>query len=167
MKRILFAALSLTIGVSLYSQTCKLSKLYNTYRGEEDVISLYIPGVACRIAGNISDLDNEEQELLRSIKSVRIQVIENRVINRTVNYARAFTDMKPVEGYIPMLEVHDGDQDVLILAKQKDETLRELIILVGGEENAMIWVKGRMNQDLMKNLFDITGIEETRYIQEI
>ena len=167
MKKLVFAAFSLIIGINLYSQTFELDHLYNTYRGEEDVISIYIPGFACRLAASIGEMETQEQELLRSIKSVRIQVIENKEINRTVNYARAFSGNKSARGYFPMLEVHDKGEDVLILARQKEDAIRELVILVGGEENVMVWVKGRMDQDLMKNLFEVTGIEQCQYTKEI
>jgi hypothetical protein len=167
MKRILFAAFCLILGHILYSQTYELDRLYNTYRGEEDVISVFIPGFACRLAASIGEMETQEQELLRSIKSLRIQVIENKEINRTVNYVHAYAGMKQGGGYFPMLEVHDKGEDVLILARQKEEIIRELVILVGGEENVMIWVKGRMDQDLMKNLFKVTGIEQSRYTKEI
>lgn len=163
----MLAAISLTIGICLWSQTCELHNLFETYRGEEDVISLYIPGFVCRMAGNIADLDCEEQELLRSIKSVRVQVIENREINRELNFVREYADMRPTKGYFPMLEIHDGDEDVLILAREQEEMISELIILVGGNENVMVWVKGRMDHDLMKSLYEVTGIEQCRYTREI
>ncbi len=167
MKRISLIVFSLTLGIALYCQTLELNRLYNTYRGEEDVISLYIPGFVCRLACVIAELEYEEEELLRSIKSVRVQVIENKEINSTVNYALACKDMKPANGYFPVLEVHDRDEDVLILARQKEDLISELIILVGGDENVMVWVKGRMNRDLMKSLYEVTGIEQARYTREI
>ncbi len=66
-----------------------------------------------------------------------------------------------------MLEVHDGTDDILILGKEKDDLLSELLILVGGKENVMVWIKGRMDRDLMKSLYEVTGIKECRYTREI
>ena len=158
---------SLIAGISLYAQIAEINHLYDTYRGEKDVISIYIPGFACRLAARIGEVDCEEQELLNSIRSIRLQVVENEEINQRVNYARACSRRKLSKEYIPLLEVHEEDQDVLILAKQKEDALKELIILVGGEENVMIWIKGRMDQDLMKNLFEVTGIEHCRLTKQI
>ena len=103
----------------------------------------------------------------KSIKSIRVQVIENREINESINLARIYANRQPAVGYFPMLEVHDGTDDVLILGKEKDELLSELLILVGGKENVMVWIKGRMDRDLMKSLYEVTGIKECRYTQEI
>ena len=167
MKRLLLATFCLIAGISLYAQTAELNHLYDTYRGEEDVISLYIPGFACRLAARVGEVGFEEEKLLNSIRSIRLQVVENKEINQRVNYVRDFSTGRAGREYIPMLEVHEGDQDVLILAKLREDAVKELVILVGGEENVMVWIKGRMDQDLMKNLFEVTGIEHTRLTKEI
>ena len=167
MKRILLSVVILFAGISLWSQAFHMQHLFETYRGEEDVISLYIPGFLCRFAAGLADMDCEEEELLRSIKSLRVQLIENREINREVNFARALSGKEPGNGYLALLEIHDGDEDVLILARQKQEIVSELIILVGGDENVLVWIKGRMDHDLMKSLYDVTGIEHCKYTREI
>ncbi len=167
MKRTLLLTLGLAAGISLYSQTFRLHSMYDYYRGEEDVLTLFIPGFACRLACCLPDLERAERELLNSIRSIRIQVIENREINRKVNFARDFADVGNTGGYITMLEVHDGSDDVLVLAREKNGAVTELIVLAGGEENVMVWVKGRMNRDLLKCLYEITGIEECRYTKRI
>ena len=167
MKRTVIAAIALLSGSTLLSQAFELHQLYRTYRGEEEVTSLYVPGFICRMAGNIADMDPPERELLRSIKSVRIQVIENREINREINFAREFSDMGFSDEYLPMLEVHDSDEDILILARQREDTIRDLVILVGGDENVLVWIKGRMDHDLLKNLCEVTGITHCRHTREI
>ncbi len=167
MKKLLFSAIILFVGINLWSQAFHVHNLYETYRGEEDVISLYIPGFVCRFAANVADLEYEEEELLRSIKSVRVQVIENREINKEVNFARELSGKEPGHGYFAMLEVHDGNEDVLILARENEERVSDLIILVGGDENVLVWIKGRMDRDLMKSLYEVTGIEQCRYVREI
>ena len=36
-----------------------------------------------------------------------------------------------------MLEIHDGDEDILILARGKEDTITELFILADGKENVI------------------------------
>ena len=167
MKRVLLVTIIISFGISIYSQALTLNNLYETYRGEEDVISLRIPGFICRLAGSISDLEEDERELLSSIKSVRVQVIENQEINRNVNFVKEYSGGNPKNGYFNLLEVHDRDEDVLIIARERKEIISELIILVGGEENVMVWIKGRMDHDLIKSLYAVKGIEQCRYTREI
>ena len=92
MRRILLLLLALTSGISLYPQSLEVHQIYDTFRGEKDVVSVYIPGFACRLICNLADLESEERELLESIKSIRVQVIENREINENINLARIYAN---------------------------------------------------------------------------
>lgn len=98
----------------LAAQSSEIDHLYNSCRGEEDVISLYIPGFLCRMGAALGGLD-----------------------------------------------------DVLILGREKEGFVSDLLIVVGGDENALISIKGRMNKDLLDALYEVTGIEECLYAKEI
>ncbi len=154
-------------GVGLQAQTSEFDELYSAFRGEEGVVSIYIPGFLCRMAGNMADLEKEEQDLLRSIHSLKLLVIENPEINKQINLAKVLSRVEPDQGVFPLLRVQDGDQDVLILAKEKNDLVSELYVIVGGDENIMIRIKGRMDRDLMKNLYKVTGIEQVKYTTKI
>ena len=167
MKITIFISFVLTLSLNLRGQSLKIYEIYDTFRGEEGVLTLYIPGFACQLAAGIADLETAERELLHSIKSLRIQVIENPDINRKVNFARLIDQEHLDKDYLTLLSVRDGKEDVVILAREKKERIAELIILVGGNENVMVWIKGRMDRDLMKSLYGVTGIESARYTKEI
>lgn len=151
----------------LAAQSYEINHLYNSCRGEDDVISLYIPGFLCRMGATLGDLEDAERELLYSIKSVRILVSENRELNRHINFAEEISCRKYNSDYVILLEVHDSGDDVLILGREKAGFISELIIVVGGDENAMICIKGRMNKDLLDALYEVTGIEECLYTRKI
>ena len=154
-------------GMSMQAQSHEFNQLYTSLRGEEGVMNLYVPGFLCRMAGNIADLEHEEKELLRSIRSVRVLIVENPEINRQINIARVISMVKRDPGVFPLLQVHNDDEDVLILAREKDRRISELYVIVGGDENIMVKVSGRMDRDLMKSIYDVTGIEQTRYVRDI
>lgn len=154
-------------GLNLQAQSREFDQLYASLRAEDGVINLYIPGFICRMAGNIAELNYEEQELLRSIRSIKLLVVENPEINRQVNLARILAMVEPDPDIFPLLRVQDDDEDVLILAREKNQRVAELYVIVGGEENVMVRICGRMDRDLMKSIFDVTGIEQTKYIREI
>ena len=64
MKRIIVPIAFLLIVSGLAAQSSEIDHLFNSYRGEEDVISLYIPGFLCRMGATLGDLDDAERELL-------------------------------------------------------------------------------------------------------
>ena len=167
MKNAIVLLCLILFGAELQAQSSEFDELYSAFRGEDGVVSLTVPGFLCRMAGNIADLEQEEQELLRSIQSVKLLVIENPEINKQINLARVLSRVEPDKGVVPLLQVHDSHEDILILAKEENERISELYVVVGGEENVMIRIKGRMDRDLMKSLFEVTGIEQTKYARKI
>lgn len=165
-KTILLLTTTLLV-TQLYAQSHQIQYLRDTYRGEEGVVSLYLPGFLCRLAASIGDLDPPEDALLRSIRSMRVLVIENQALNQQVNFIDHFNRQKLDDRYQTMLAVHEENEDVLILAREKRGKIKELLILVGGNENVLVQIKGRMHRDLIKALYDVTGIKGARYMQEI
>lgn len=167
MKKTILLLTAILLVTQLTAQFHRVQYLRDTYRGEEGVVSLYIPGFLCRFAANIGDLEDEEEALLRSIRSLQVLVIENEAINRRVNFVDEIAKPKFHKDYEILLSVHEAGEDVLILAKEKRGRVKELLVVVGGEENVLVCIKGRMNRDLFESLYDLTGIEGTRYMQEI
>lgn len=167
MKRTIFVLSILIAGIMLSAQTIGTNNLYQKYKGEKGVISIYIPGFAIRLAGSIADLDREERKLLRSIKSVRILTIEDQERFKGVNFARE-AKIKPGQGgFKMMIEVSEGGEDVKILGREKNGKLKDLLILVGGDENVMVHIKGRMNADMIGSLSDIAGLNDINIISQL
>jgi hypothetical protein len=167
MKRTILAILVLALGTGIFAQTGDINRLYHKYNGESEVISLYIPGFLCRLAANLGDLEHEEEVLLRSIKSIKLLVVENEEINKRVNFVDEINLDKKDSDYVHMLSVHEDDQDVLILGRKKGDCIRDLVIIVGGEENVMVSIRGRLDADMLYALSGITGIEQTKYTREL
>ena len=167
MKKVLITLIALVMGSVLFAQSADINRLYHQYSGEDEVISMYIPGFLCRLAAKIGDLDREEEVLLRSIRSVKILVVENEYINERVNFVKEINLKKIDPDYVPLISVHEEDQDVLILGRKKGETLRDLVVIVGGEENVMVSIRGRLDTDMLHALSGVTGIDQVKYTKEL
>ncbi len=66
-----------------------------------------------------------------------------------------------------LLEVHDGDEDVVIAAREKNGKITDLIVVVGGKENVLVHVRGRMNSNLLENLSEVAGVDELQFTAKI
>jgi hypothetical protein len=160
MKKLLLSAIILTLGISLFAQPAGFDKLYYTYKGEEGVMALRIPGFVMKLAGSLADLDREERELLRSLRSVTVLTIEENHLYPGVNFAEEINLNGMRDGYQLLMEVHDGDEDVIIAAREKNGKVRDLIVVVGGDDNVLVHVRGRMESDLLENLAEVAGLDE-------
>ncbi|MEX0986118.1 MAG: DUF4252 domain-containing protein [Bacteroidales bacterium] len=168
MKRIITLSIALLLtGVSVSAQTIETEQLFQKYKGKEGVVSIWIPGIAMKLAASIADLDSEETAFLRSVKSVRVLTIENSHLYPGVNFTREANLQPGKNGYQLMVQVSDGGQDVMILGKEKNGKLKNLLILVGGDDNVMVHLKGRMNADMAGSIARIAGLEGTKYLSHL
>lgn len=167
MKKIIFSALILAFSVSLFAQPAGFNDLYYDYKGEEGVVALKIPGFVMKLAGAIADLDGPERDLLRSLRSVTVLTIEENHLYPGVNFTEDVNLKDMGKGYHLMLEVHDGDEDVIIAAREKKGKIRDLIVVVGGDENVLVHVRGRMESDLLENLSEVAGVDELHFTADI
>ena len=167
MKKIILSTLIIALGLSLFAQPAGFNKLYYNYKGEEGVVALRIPGFVMKLAGSIADLDREEKQLLRSLRSVTVLTIEETDLYPGVNFTEEVNISHMKGGYAMLLEVHDGNEDVIIAAREKKGKITDLIVVVGGDENVLVHVRGRMNNNLLENLADVAGIDQLKFTAKI
>ena len=167
MKKLYFSAILLLFGISLYAQPAGFDRLYYEYKGEEGVVALKVPGFVMKLAASMGDLDREEKALLKSLRSVTVLTIEEDHLYPGVNFTEEINLNNMKSGYKMLLEVHDGNEDVLIAAREKNGKLRDLIVVVGGDENVLVHVRGRMDSDLLENLAGVAGVEELHFTAQL
>jgi hypothetical protein len=160
MKKLILSLLIISTGLTLFAQPAGFDRLYYQYKGEEGVVALKVPGIVLRLAASIGDLDREEKALLKSMRSVTVLTIEDEHLYPGVNFTEEINLSRLDNNYELLLEVHDGDEDVYIAAREKNGKVRDLIVLVGGDDNVMVHVRGRMESDLLENLAEVAGIDE-------
>jgi len=158
MKKLILSLLIVSVGFTLFAQPAGFDRLYYQYKGEEGVVALRIPGIVMRLAGAIGDLDREERELLRSLRSVTVLTIEEAHLYPGVNFTEEIKFSS--DHYQLLMEVHEDDEDVIIAAREKNGKIRDLIVVVGGDENVLVHVRGRMDSDLLENLAEVAGVDQ-------
>jgi hypothetical protein len=168
MKKLLTLLVLTSLFTGLYAQHHQIRRLVDQYRGEEDVISLYIPGFLCRLAANIGDCSYEEQELLHSIQSVRILVSENPALNRQVDFIEELKTDRWGTDFHLVMSVSEDDEEVMIFMHEQSGKVRELIIVASSpDENVLVQVKGKMHADLLQALGGVVDVEAASLTKEL
>ena len=134
--------------------------VYRTYKGEEGVVALHIPGFLLKFAGMCAGLEHDERELVRCLKSVTVLTIEDDHLYPGVNFTREMDISHMKDNYNVLMEVHDGDEDVIIAVREKKGKITDLIVVVGGDDNVLVHVRGRMESDLLGELAKVSGVKE-------
>lgn len=153
MKRLfLLPALFLFLFTSCNYET-GVSEAFTKYRFKDGVTTISVPGWLIHTAAMWGDMDREERDLLRSIDKVKVLTIEDKELNARSNLHAEFYEKVRKRGDLEeLLVVRDGNEQVTIFGKTDDDTIKEMLILIGGDENAIVYLKGRLKPELITNL---------------
>lgn len=151
-RSIPFLFLSLFI-LAACSSNREVSNAFHKYGHQEGVVTITVPGWVIHLAGRIADMEAEERALLRQIDKVKVLTIEDPQINQQVNfYNEYYQKIKARKGYEDLVMLRENEEQVGILGKFDGDSVRELIILVGGDDNTIVYLKGQIDPDTINKM---------------
>jgi len=158
MKRIFL----ILIAAALFLVSCDdnpgVSKAFSKYGHERGVTSITVPGWVIGIAAKFGDLDEDERELLYSIDKVKVLSIEDNSLNSHINLHQEFyTKINVKHDFEELLTVNNQNENVTIFGKMDGEVIREMVILVGGDDNALVYLKGEIKPELLDNKINLSN----------
>lgn len=152
MKTILFFLLATLLLLSSCEYNPGVSEAFTKYRFKDGVTTITIPGWVINLAANFGDIEKSERELLHSIDKVRVLVVEDNDLNARINLHREFsTKINRNNDYEELMTVRDKNEDITIFGKMDEFVIKEMVILVGGEDNAMIYVRGEIDPKILQD----------------
>ncbi len=127
-----------------------VSSAFAKYSHEKGVTSITVPGWLIGIVARMNDMEKDERELLKSIDKVRVLSIEDEGLNKRINLHREFqAKINARHEYEELLTVNEENKNITIFGKMEKDDIREMVILIGGDENLMVYVKGRISPELI------------------
>jgi len=132
-----------------------VNQAFHKYGSEEGVTVITVPGWLIRLGSNIGDMDESERDLVRSIKKVKILTVQNSELNERINLHEEFIhSINSKQDYEQLVNIKDKQDDVSIIGKFDGDVIKELIVLVGGSDNVIVYLKGKFDPALLKNMVD-------------
>ena len=149
------------LGVFFIFTSCSyeagVSEAFTKYRFKDGVTTVTVPGWVIHLAANFGDLDETEQEILESIDKVRVLAIEDNNLNAKTNLHEEFYNRINKNNYEELLVVREADESVTIFGEMENNVIKEMIVLVGGDDNALIYIKGEIRPELLNDKINITN----------
>jgi len=135
-----------------------VSKAFSKYGHERGVTSITVPGWVIGIAAKFGDLDKNERELLNSIDKVKVLSVEDNGLNSHINLHHEFYSKINVKhDFEELLTVNNQNENVTIFGKMEGDVIREMVILVGGNDNALVYLKGEIKPELLDNKINMSN----------
>jgi len=158
MKREFLLLLGAILMLSSCSYEPGVSEAYNKYRFKDGVVTVSVPGWVIHLAAGFADLDESERELLDCIDRVKVIAVDDADLNQKINLHDEFYERIAKRGeYEELLVVRDEKESVTIFGIMDDDVIREMLILVGGEDNALVYIKGELKPEMLNDKIDMTN----------
>ncbi len=155
MKRIYLFSILFVFLFSACEYESGVTEAFSKYRYKEGVTTITVPGWAIRLAARWGDLDRNERELLQSIDKVKILAIEDQDLNAKSNLHKEFySTVRENSEMEELMVVRDGNDQLTIFGIADEKSIKELLILIGGDDNAMVYVKGRLKPELISRFMN-------------
>ncbi|MEL7587879.1 MAG: DUF4252 domain-containing protein [Prolixibacteraceae bacterium] len=144
------------IPFAVTAQKSPVDKLFEKYANRDGLTTVNISGALLGFASKIQE-DSPESDFLSALKGVRILSVEDDQLNKSLDFYKELEN----DGFFK-----NHDYEVLMEVTEKDEVVRfygknagqgkfsELLLVVGGDENALISIRGLIDPE---NIAKITG----------
>ncbi|MGQ8335206.1 DUF4252 domain-containing protein [Sunxiuqinia sp. A32] len=147
MKNIVYFIFALFLFASCNNDPA-VDAAFSKYSGHNGIISITVPGFLIRTAVAFGDLEPAEKELLQNIDKVKVLAVDDEFAYPDVNFYNEFNRLIDDNSYTELMTVKEDGNNVKIMAQMADdEEIRNLIIMVGGENNALVFIKGEFTID--------------------
>ena len=156
MKRFILIILAVAFPAYLMAQNSAVEKLFNKYKGQDGVTTVQISPELFQMVKAMEIDEIEDHDIpMEKITSVKILTIEDEEGYEDVNFYDEIKNELNVDDFKEVMTVDDGGETVRIWMKVSENTQSEFLLIVGGDENVLIYITGAFNMS------DLEGIAES------
>ncbi len=142
MKKVLLFIALLVTGTIVSGQK-SIDDLFAKYGGKDGFTTVTINGNLLKLARCL-DKDDTDEVLPDNISTIRILAQDDESLKVDNFYDFVIKDID-LKDYDEFMRVKDSDGDVRMLVRTKGDRFKEFLLIVGGEDNALIQIKGDMS----------------------
>jgi len=159
MKKIILISLMLLIPVVILAQNPAVDKLFNKYQGKDGFTTVLINKEIFKLISSTEKEEKAMDEPLEKISGIKILAQEDDSVMEGLNFYDELKKDIDFSEYKELVVVKEKDQDVWIVARENNGRMAELLIIVGGEDNVLVWIQGDFTFVELAELSKINGLE--------
>ena len=145
MKKLAFFLLIAFITSAVYAQK-SIDELFKRYAGKDGFVTVTIDGDLLKLAASLDDSDdNSLSKMNGNITHIRILAQEEENVTVENFYEAVIRDLD-LSAYEDFMTVKESGQDMRMLVRTEGTRFREFLLIAGGEDNAIIQIKGNLTR---------------------
>lgn len=130
-----------------------VSEAFSKYSHQKGVTTLTVPGWVIGLAASFGDLESTERDLLESIDKVKVLTVDDYELNARIDLHEEFhSKINKNQEYEELLTVRDKGENITIFGKMTENVISEMVILVGGNDNVLVYLRGEIKPEMINNV---------------
>lgn len=118
--------------------------LFSKYSGKDGFVTITVSGDLLRFASCIDAEHENHSSLPANLTVIRILTQEDKS-NHADNFNETVIKDLDLDDYEEFMRIKESDQDLRMLVRSEGKTFKEFLLIAGGEDNALIQIKGNMS----------------------
>lgn len=169
MKRLLFLILIFFLTLMLRAQNgSAIDDLFQKYAGKEGITSVFISSKMFGMFNSQDTKDEDLNNLLSRLKSIRILTVEDSTINEKINFYDELKKKVDFSVYEELMVVNEADNVTKFLIRESGKTIAELLIISGGKKgNTLISIRGDLDLKNISGLSKKMGIQQLEELDKL
>ena len=139
MKKLLLLLFLTGTLTAAYGQK-SIDALFEKYAGRDGFTTVTVNGNLLKLIGSF---DDDDDSLPANITEIRILAQEDDKIDVENFYDQVIKGLN-LGQYEEFMRVKESDQDLRMLVRAEGRKFKEFLLIAGGEDNAVIQIKGEM-----------------------
>ncbi len=159
MKNVIAIFVLILVPVLANAQNKAVDKLFNKYQGKDGFTTVLVNPEMFKLISRMETTEEEIPEPLKNITGVKILVQEEEEGMEGINFYDELKADMDFSIYVELVVVKEKDQDVRIVAKENNGRMEELLVIVGGEDNVLVWIEGDFTFEELAQLGNLDGLD--------
>ncbi len=161
MKKTILILMISGLSAVTFAQRNPIDAMFDKYAGKEGITTVYISSKMFSMMAGLDLDDDELEDVLKHLKTIRILTVEDPELNKKLNFFTELEKDVDFSGYEELMVVKESDKDIKFLVKEKDNRIAELLMIGGGPgQNMLVSIKGDLDMDNISSISKTMGIEE-------
>jgi hypothetical protein len=157
MKKLLLSCILMVTFTLVYGQK-SIDALFERYAEKDGFTTVKINGSLLKLTKWFDNDSNRNENLPGGITEIRILSQEDKSLKVGNFYDMVIKDLD-LTAYEEFMRIKESDQDLRMLVRTDGNKFKEFLMIAGGEDNAVIQIKGdltlndakKMSEDARKN----------------
>jgi hypothetical protein len=156
MKRMLLAIAAVIIASAVSGQRTSLDDFFSRYSDRDGYTSVVINGNLLNFLGESGNTDRDGNALSK-ITSIRLVVREKENSSPGESLVSEIRGIIRRGRYDELMSVRDDGAVIRFMARMERDMVRELLLIIDGEDEAVIQIEGNLTRDEASELFRSDG----------